>query len=324
MTKYPKSLSRNAAFARLARTGWRMITFFSVPKPFVGHIGVIQRNALRSWKQAVPGCEIILFGDEEGIGEAAADIGAAHVSLIRKNEYGTPYLDGIFRQANDMAKYDILCFSNCDMIYTEALLRTVREVGRHKFLMVGRRFDVALEDEFAPERFTEVLTDIRARAHRSAAWAVDYFIFPKGVFRDIPPFLIGRAGWDNWMLFNARFQRVPLVDCTASIEAFHQNHDYAHVKKSTGRFYGPESDYNLRLLKCQFFSLKDADHRMGAKGLELAHQPLYRRLWYKLLLRPELWEAVGPLMKYLSYAKIKCDTLVMRMAAEDRDRRNGS
>ncbi len=301
-----------------------MITFFSVPKPFVGHIGTIQRNAIRAWKQAVPECEIILFGDEEGIAEAAADLGATHISSVRKNEYGTPYLDGIFRQANEMAKNTTLCFSNCDMIYTEALLTSVRDVGRDTYLMVGRRFDVVLEEEFAPERYQEVVTDIRARARRSAAWAMDYFIFPKGVFVDIPPFLIGRAGWDNWMLFNARFRKVPLVDCTDSIEAFHQNHDYAHVKKSTGRFYGPESDYNLRLLRCQFFSLKDADHKLSVNGLKPVQQPLYRRLWYMLLLRPELWEAVGPLMKYLSYAKIKCDTLVMRIVPEDRDRRTGS
>jgi hypothetical protein len=43
-----------------------MITFFTTPKPFCGHIGVIQRNAIESWKRIRPSVEVIPFGDEEG------------------------------------------------------------------------------------------------------------------------------------------------------------------------------------------------------------------------------------------------------------------
>ena len=31
-----------------------MITFFTTPKPFLGHIGIIQRNAIESWKRRIP------------------------------------------------------------------------------------------------------------------------------------------------------------------------------------------------------------------------------------------------------------------------------
>jgi len=50
-----------------------MITFFTTPKPFRGHIGVIQRNAIESWKRIHPSAEVILFGDEEGAAEAARE-----------------------------------------------------------------------------------------------------------------------------------------------------------------------------------------------------------------------------------------------------------
>lgn len=293
-----------------------MITFFTVPKPFIGHIGIIQRNAIRAWKEAVPGCEIILFGDEEGIAEAAKDIGVLHVSDVRKNEFGTPFLDDIFRTANDRAHFDVLCFSNSDMIYS-GITDAVEGVGRDRFLLVGRRIDVDLDTEMDPSKFDDVVLDLRQRGKRSAVWAVDYFIFKKDSFSAIPPFLIGRAGWDNWMLFNARLRRIPLIDCTEAIEAFHQSHDYRHVRKSTGSFYGPESDYNLRLLKCQFFSLKDAEYLYDRDGLVKADQPLYRRLWYRLLLNQKLWDAAGPLMKYLSYVKIKNDTIMFKIAPED-------
>ena len=50
-----------------------MLTIFAVPKPFRGHIGVIQRNAIRSWTLLRPACDIILMGNEEGIAEIAAE-----------------------------------------------------------------------------------------------------------------------------------------------------------------------------------------------------------------------------------------------------------
>jgi hypothetical protein len=52
-----------------------MISFFTTPKSFSGHIGVIQRNALQSWKRLDPDDEVILLGDETGSAEAARDLG---------------------------------------------------------------------------------------------------------------------------------------------------------------------------------------------------------------------------------------------------------
>lgn len=46
-----------------------MLTIFAAPKPFYGYIGVIQTNAIQSWLLLRPECEVILFGDEEGMAE---------------------------------------------------------------------------------------------------------------------------------------------------------------------------------------------------------------------------------------------------------------
>jgi len=54
-----------------------MITFFTTPKPFRGHIGVIQRNAIHSWKLVHPEAEVILFGNEEGAAEVAREAWSA-------------------------------------------------------------------------------------------------------------------------------------------------------------------------------------------------------------------------------------------------------
>jgi len=46
-----------------------MITMFSTPKALIGHIDMIQRNAIRSWQRLDPDIEIILVGDDSGAAE---------------------------------------------------------------------------------------------------------------------------------------------------------------------------------------------------------------------------------------------------------------
>ena len=65
-----------------AATG--MITIFTTAKPFCGHSGVIQRNALESWKRLHADVEVILFENEEGAAEAARELGIRHVEKVRR------------------------------------------------------------------------------------------------------------------------------------------------------------------------------------------------------------------------------------------------
>ena len=62
-----------------------MITVFSTLKPFRGHIGVIQRNALQSWARLHEDVDVVLFGDDEGTAEAARDMGFRHVPAVPRN-----------------------------------------------------------------------------------------------------------------------------------------------------------------------------------------------------------------------------------------------
>jgi hypothetical protein len=57
----------------------------------------------------------------------------------------------------------------------------------------------------------------------------DYFIYPRACFKNIPDFAIGRAGWDNWMIFESRRQGWKTIDASEEIHIIHQNHDYSHL-----------------------------------------------------------------------------------------------
>src|SRR5260370_34192598 len=93
-----------------------MLTLFTTAKAFRGHINVIQRNALKSWKLLHPDIEIILFGDDEGSAEVCREFGFRHEPYLARTEFGAMRLDDMFSKAHDAAKYDILCYVNYDII----------------------------------------------------------------------------------------------------------------------------------------------------------------------------------------------------------------
>ena len=65
-----------------------MLTLFSTAKPFLGHSGIIQRNALQSWKLLHPDVEVILFGDDEGAAEVARELGIRHEPQVDRHPLG--------------------------------------------------------------------------------------------------------------------------------------------------------------------------------------------------------------------------------------------
>src|SRR4030042_6729586 len=93
-----------------------MITFFACPKACIGHIDIIQRNAIGSWTLLRPKPEIILMGTDKGVAEICQELGLIHIAEIDKNEYGTPLVSSIFEVAQEIAAYPIVCYINSDIL----------------------------------------------------------------------------------------------------------------------------------------------------------------------------------------------------------------
>lgn len=258
-----------------------MLTFFSTPKPFQGHIDVIQRNALRSWQRIDPGVEILLFGDDAGAADVCGELGIRHVPDVRRNAHGTKYLAGIYDRAQELARHELLCHVNCDILllgdFREALQRVAPQSD--KFLMSGRRWDVDIREplSFDSANWSTQVRELALRTNhqRPPNW-IDYFAFRKGLFhRQIPDFVIGRPGWDNWLLWFARASGAAVVDASAAVCAVHQNHDYGyHPQGEKGVWEGEEAKQNYSLLEGhkKFRTLDNATHVLRADGLH----PNYR------------------------------------------------
>ena len=252
-----------------------MITFFSTPKPFRGHIGTIQRNAIRSWKLVHPEAEVILFGNEEGAAEVAREIGVRYEPEVERNTLGTPLLSSLFDRADHLARHGRLCFLNSDILLTNDFFAASTRLAQiyERFLMVGRRCDVDITQQWdfsKPEWGERLRSMARERGKLRPAQWIDYFVFPRGLLsRQVPPFAVGRPGYDNWLLWKVRSIGVPVVDVTQVVLAIHQNHDYSHhLGGQKGLWQDVEAQQNYALLgKGHFATIDNATHRLTPNGL---------------------------------------------------------
>lgn len=279
-----------------------MVTIFSTPKPFAGHIAVIQRNAIASWKRLHPDVEIVLVGDDAGSAEACAELDLRHIPTVAKNRHGTKYLASIYDQVQQAARHDLLCHVNCDIVLMPDFLRALKRVAREysSFLMAGQRWDldvtqpINLEDGWEA-RIRELA--MAANRQRPPQW-IDYFAFRKGMFAGvIPQFVIGRPGWDNWLLWHAMTIGTPAIDASRAVMAVHQNHDYSyHLDGEKGVWYGEEAreNYRLGMEAGKYATLRQATYRMqGERFVRNYRRDLFvawrkavagfYRVWFALL-----------------------------------------
>ena len=251
-----------------------MVTFFTVPKPFVGHIGIIQENALRSWRSAHPDSQVIVFGNEAGTAQVCERLALTHEKDIATNSLGTPLLDAVFRRAQQLARFPLLCYVNTDIIVPPGFAELPPKVSAEPFLAVGSRWDLNVTlpiNMSEPGWFDRLRADVESEGRQHEPSGSDYFLYRCGdPVGELLPFAVGRPGWDNWMIYHARQLHVPVIDATQTWQIVHQNHDYAHVpNRRDDSWEGPEADENRRLFSGNVhpYTLNDATHRLQGDGV---------------------------------------------------------
>jgi len=264
-----------------------VFTFFTTAKPFLGHNGVIQRNALKSWMLLDRDVEIILFGDDGGAAEIAKELGLRHDQVVERNEFGTIRIDCMFARAQELARHDVVCYSNCDIIFLPDFCAAIQRIrpAHPKFLATGRRWNVDIRGpiDFSAPNWQDELKKKTLRANgQQSRWFVDYFAFSRGFFgNDIPPLAVGRIYWDNWLLWKACASGAPVVDVSPAVVALHQNHDYRHHPQGRlGVYGGEEAERNLQLAGGwdHLRTISDVGLALGSKGLR--SNP--KRYWHLL------------------------------------------
>jgi hypothetical protein len=229
-----------------------VLSFLASPKPFVGHAGVIQRNAIRSWKAVNPDVEVIIYGDGEGVSEVCRDMGLQHVPDIPCSPSGVPYFNEIARHADRNARYDTQCYLNCDIILAGDIIGAIRSITFPRYLITGQRIDMqeGVTIDVTTEEWRRNLPEIvmAGGAVLHAPTGMDYFIFERGTWSSLLPLVIGRGGYDEALVLYCLRNGIPFINGTLAIVALHQYHDYGHLKggrKAVGQGEDARNNRNL-------------------------------------------------------------------------------
>ena len=279
-----------------------LVTLFSAPKPFTDpHIAMIQRNAIKSWT-LLSDVEVILLGEESGLSEATRELGVKHISTVERNANGTPLISSMFELTRENSESPLLCIINADMIlmpdFVEAA-RTLYSVGRlaegvsrpqrdlRNFVLLSQRWDLDVTQpiEFNENWETHLRDEIKTQGKLHKPSGSDFFLFPGSCYQDIPDFAIGRAGWDNWMIYKARQEKWSVIDCTPSVMTVHQNHDYSHLPGGKPHYEHPDTNENIRLAGGQAavrYTILDATHQLTKNGRLARPKLSYLRFMRKL------------------------------------------
>jgi hypothetical protein len=255
---------------------------------------LIQRNALNSWKRLHTDVEVILFGDDTGAAEVARELGLRHEPQVERNRFGSKRIDSMFARAQEIARHEVLCFCNCDIILLPEFCMALERVraGHVRFLMVGRRWDTDIREavDFGDANWGARMAELaHARGVQQAGWSVDYFAFRRGLYAEMPAMVIGRVWWDHWLVRKAREEGAAVVDASEVVTAIHQNHDYGyHPAGARGVWTDEQARENYRLAggRWHLLTIDDATHILGADG----ERGNWRRWWapYWRVARPKV------------------------------------
>ena len=167
----------------------------------------------------------------------------------KTNQHGTPMIGSLLQLVNEACPLDapLVAYANSDILFDRGLLDTLDALlawNQSEMLAVGRRRNHDLE---GPLRTTEDVA--RSKGELFIDIAQDYFILTRGMVTkleesELPPFVIGRRGYDN-ALVDWAFHRSSLIDLTQTVNAVHQT-------TSDGNYAGhstlnADKEYNVEL-----------------------------------------------------------------------------
>lgn len=268
------------------------LTILTAPKPFSNpHIALIQRNALRSWTALGQRVQVAVIGDEYGIAEETLKLGLIHIPHVARNEKGTPLISSMLEETRKATLSPFLAIVNTDILLFNDLLKSMDLLAARfqRFVMLGQRWDLKVDEalKFSEQIKNNLPEELILNASRHAPMGSDYFLFPRDCYQNYPDFAIGRAGWDNWMIYRGRLDSLAVVDCSEDVTIIHQSHDYSHLGGAKSHHALPETAENVRRGGGEqtIYLLSDANYKL--KNGKVLRKPFHiRRLFREIEIAP--------------------------------------
>ncbi|MFZ1728666.1 MAG: hypothetical protein WAV84_00940 [Bacteroidota bacterium] len=242
-----------------------------------GDDAIRQLLALNSWRAAFTNAKIVIFVDSVFDIEIVEHVGVHAVQHeIRRNERGTPFVSDAILKVESISDTELYCYINGDIVIPKQVNVNLMLLKK-AFLCVGRRIDCDI-----PLQPKEVVDTVEIANYclklAFGTWrGSDYFLYKKGSFANIEDLVVGRPGWDNYMIYHAHELRYAVIDATFIVNAIHLNHEYKHVSGSrAGSHYGPEADCQIEKLGFAIrYDVRDSDYIATERGLRYAVEDIY-------------------------------------------------
>lgn len=240
------------------------LAIFTPVKPPEGLSGERQSHSLRNWQTVFCGADIIEF---EG-------------PLI-------PFREMVVAVEHD-SDADWMMYANSDILFDKSQVENLWRslIEQHPvelegdFLLTGQRIDI--------------LEDGSKRLHRPSG--MDYFVFRRGMFHDIPKVIMGRAYCDNALVAYCLRRNIPVIDASFALRVEHQFHDYGHVAGGRSSVWnGEEAMANKRENDLRDFgpNVLDATHTLLPDGRivpNIRKRPKCWGLWNLLTRGGKYWK----------------------------------
>ena len=249
-----------------------LITLFTTFKnsPDKTHV---YKNTIRNWHLLSPWVKPILYtiNGELDMTRFAKNHGWEVLPVPATSRAGVPILRHMFLDAQKRCNSTFYGYANGDILFTDGLVDTLQTIlssldRMKQVLIVGRRTNFKL----TPHQEITTLEEVAKFGKKGELFstnAQDYFISTRDGYpwATIPDFVVGRVGYDNWLVVTALVRRMYTIDTTKTLLAFHQtgtDGNYAgHRKKPKGDTYinyglaGKKFDYSLGHVSCgQFYT----------------------------------------------------------------------
>ena len=207
-----------------------LITLFTTFQYYDGK-AASYRNTIRIWGKLAPFVRPVLYyvHGEDYLAEFARKHGWSVYRCPMVSKGNMPVLRSMFLHAQTINETTpFYGYANGDILFDSNLVTTLEALkhARDQFkqiLVTGQRIDYNLESDQELHSLSTV-SQLASVGKLHPSHAQDYFISTHSGFpwESIPDFVVGRVGYDNWLVATAINRNFSVIDVTATVTALHQ------------------------------------------------------------------------------------------------------
>ncbi|EAY21725.1 hypothetical protein TVAG_237510 [Trichomonas vaginalis G3] len=286
LPKQPIVCPRPSNFREITLNSVDEIAFITVPRPFMNG-DIFERNklAIHSWLSVSNSSRVLLFvnrSEYDPSGEFPNLLDklygpdrVKYLGYIKSDLNEVPYIDHWFIRGLQETESKYVCFINADIVLSSTWLHRVKQVFQSmknkNVVMIGQRIDFDLRKEklstlnYGSKDFLKEIDRFVMDSYHEdhSPYGIDTFTFradnPPFNPEMIPPFIMGRYNWDNWLVgwLNTICDTVTFNLDPPIYHVNHERHNFDpednrvavndRLRKANRNFFGSNYDTNWEI-----------------------------------------------------------------------------